>query len=90
MRGFRNNAVLGRCTFCKYTVREGEDRFAGKYAKITYGRWICGNCLIGMSDSVTNALKGYEDGAAERAKVLKEAGYEMDKETGKLQKVKSK
>lgn len=90
MRGFRNEAILGRCTFCKYTVREGEDRFAGNYAKITYGRWICGNCLVGMSDSVTDALKGYESGEAERAKVLKEVGYQIDKKTGKLMKVKSK
>jgi len=90
MRGLREDAVLGRCTFCKYTVREGEEKFAGKYAKATYGRWICGNCLIGMSDASTAALKGYKDGAEERAEVLKEIGYKMNPKTGKLIKVKSK
>jgi len=90
MRGLGKNSVLGQCTFCKYTVREDEERFAGNYAKITYGRWICGNCLIGMSDSVTEALKGYESGASDRAKVLKQIGYRMDPKTGKLVEVKKK
>tara|TARA_R110000824_G_scaffold206523_3_gene391657 strand:+ start:3458 stop:3730 length:273 start_codon:yes stop_codon:yes gene_type:complete len=90
MRGFREDSILGRCTFCKYTVREGEDKFAGKYAKATYSRWICGNCLIGMSDASAAALKGYEDGSEERAKIIKEVGYKIDQKTGKYQKVKSK
>ena len=90
MRGLSKDSILGRCTFCKYTVREDEEKFPSHYAKITYGRWICGSCLLGMSNSVTDAQKGYESGAAERAKILNKIGYRMDPKTGKLIDVKKK
>ena len=84
MRGLNKNSVLGRCTFCKYTVREDAEKFPSHYAKLTYGRWICGACLLGMSDSVTDAQKGYESGANERAKGLKEIGYKKEPKSVKL------
>jgi len=87
MRGLNKNSVLGRCTFCKYTVREDEEKFPSHYAKISYGRWICGNCLLGMEDSVMNAKKGADSGAAERAKAL---GYILDPKSGKLVEIKKK
>ena len=89
MRGLNQNSILGRCTFCKYTVREDEETFPSHYAKITYGRWICGACLLGMSDSVMDAKKGYESNAAERAKTLKKIGYKMNPKTGKLTEIKN-
>jgi len=89
MRGFRSDAVLGRCTFCKYTVREGEDKFAARYAKITHGRWICGKCLIGMREAIDDAETGYKKEQNARTELLDNMGYVMNPETGKLERKES-
>jgi len=88
-RGFRANAVLGRCTFCKFTVREGEAKFAGRYAKITHGRWICGQCLLGMRESIDEAELGYKREQSTRSELLDEMGYVMNPKTGKLERKES-
>ena len=84
MRGFRNNSKLGKCTFCAYTITEGEEKLPSKFAKITYGKWICGNCLYGMRDAVDSVIDEFDE-VTEKANInLKNAGYQLDPETGKL------
>ncbi len=86
-RGFGDDAILGRCTFCKYTVKEGELKFPSRFARITHGRWICGNCLMGMKDVIEEAETIYAEEAGKRAELLRDAGYTINPKTGRLEKV---
>ena len=87
LRGFAKDAVLGRCTFCRYTVKEGELKFASRFARITHGRWICGTCLIGMKEVIEEAEQVYEDESDQRNELLKEIGYTTNPETGKIERI---
>ena len=60
MRGFYKLARLGKCTFCNQPIQEDSPKPASKYAKITYGKWICGSCLLGMKDAVDTVIEAYD------------------------------
>ena len=87
MRGFREEAVLGKCTFCAYKVTEGAKGWQDRSARITYGRWICGNCLIGMKDGVDEAVSNRDamPAFAPMDELLAENRLRMNPETGKLE-----
>ena len=88
MRGFREEAVLGKCTFCGYKVTEGAKGWQDRSARITYGRWICGSCLIGMKDGVDAALSNKEVMPSIvdiQNEVFKGSGVQVNPETGRLE-----
>ena len=62
MRGFRANAVLGKCTFCGFRIKEDDTSTSAKFAKISFGRWICGGCLFGMKDAVDAVGEALDEG----------------------------
>lgn len=88
MRGFREDAVLGKCTFCGHKVTEGAKGWADRSSRITYGRWVCGSCLIGMKDAVDLAVNNKEsmpDSNELVNEALEGSGLRVNPETGKLE-----
>lgn len=83
MRGFYKLAKLGKCTFCNHPVEEGSPKPASIYAKITYGRWVCGNCLLGMKDAIESVVEAYDTYAVEENEDSSEQ-MSVDPKTGKL------
>lgn len=88
MRGFREEAVLGKCTFCGHKVTEGAKGWQDRSARITYGRWICGSCLIGMKDGVEAAISNRDAMPAVEDvinQVLEGSMLKLNPKTGKLE-----
>ena len=81
MRGFRVDSVLGKCTFCGHRVKEDDDSTASKFAKISFGRWICGGCLFGMKDAVNAVVEQRE----KELDTVGEEGLKFNPETGKYE-----
>ena len=89
MREPEAGTTLGRCTFCKDYIIEGNGNRA-KHATVQSGHWMCGDCVIGMKAIVFAALMDYTDTANRQKEKLvenlKEYGWSVD-ETGKLRKL---
>tara|TARA_R110000824_G_scaffold6640_3_gene30711 strand:+ start:958 stop:1287 length:330 start_codon:yes stop_codon:yes gene_type:complete len=88
MRGFREDAVLGKCTFCGHKVTEGAKGWADRSSRITYGRWVCGDCLVGMKDAVDLAIRNKDsmgDSNEMLNSMLQGDGLRVNPETGKLE-----
>ena len=89
MREPEAGTTLGRCTFCKDYIVEGQSNRA-KHATVRSGHWMCGDSVVGMKDIVFEALMDYTDTAnREKEKVvesLKAYGWSVD-DTGKLRKL---
>ena len=89
MREPEAGTTLGRCTFCKDYIVEGQSNRA-KHATVRSGHWMCGDCVVGRKDIVFEALMDYTDTAnREKEKVvesLKAYGWSVD-DTGKLRKL---
>ena len=89
MRGFREEAVLGKCTFCGFKITEGDLGWQSRSARITFGRWICGSCLIGMKDAVDVAVSNKElmpSTTDVLNEMMEDTGFEMNPTTGRLEK----
>jgi len=89
VRGFREEAVLGKCTFCGFKVTEGDKGWQSRSSRITYGRWICGSCLIGMKDAVDVAVSNKESMPSTTEiinEIFEETGFQMNPTTGRLEK----
>jgi hypothetical protein len=82
MRGFRVDSVLGKCTFCGHRVKEDDDSTASKFAKISFGRWICGGCLFGMKDAVDAVVEQY---GKQFEKEAESKGLKFNPETGRYE-----
>ena len=89
MREPQAGTTLGRCTFCKDFIIEGNGNRA-KHATVQSGHWLCGDCVIGMKDVVFDALIDYTESANREkesiVKSLTKYGWEVD-ESGKLRKL---
>jgi len=82
--------TLGKCTFCKDFIVEGAGNRA-KHATIRGGHWMCGDCVIGMKDTVLNAFMDYHKQADKEQEELlaqvRKYGWSVNPDTGKLQKL---
>ena len=82
--------TLGKCTFCKDFIVEGAGNRA-KHATVKAGHWMCGDCVIGMKDTVLNAFMDYHKQADEEQEELlaqvRKYGWSVNPDTGKLQKL---
>ena len=89
MREPEAGTTLGRCTFCKDYIVEGQSNRA-KHATVRSGHWMCGDCVVGMKDIVFEALVDYTDTANKQKEKIVESlkgyGWSVD-ETGKLRKL---
>jgi len=81
MRGFRADSVLGKCTFCGFRIKEDEESTSAKFAKVSYGRWICGGCLFGMRDAVDAVVKQRDNELND----IETEGLKFNPETGKYE-----
>ena len=81
MRGFRADSVLGKCTFCGFRIKEDEESTSAKFAKVSYGRWICGGCLFGMRDAVDADVKQRDNELND----IETEGLKFNPETGKYE-----
>ena len=81
MRGFRTDSILGKCTFCGFRIKEDEKSTSAKFAKVSYGRWICGGCLFGMRDAVDAVVKQRDNELND----IETEGLKFNPETGKYE-----
>ena len=82
--------TLGKCTFCKDFIVEGNGMKA-KHATVRGGHWMCGNCIMGLKDLVFGAFMDYQsESEKEKEKLLaelKQYGWAVNPDTGKLEKL---
>tara|TARA_R100001086_G_C11773095_1_gene241426 strand:- start:453 stop:743 length:291 start_codon:yes stop_codon:yes gene_type:complete len=70
MIGLRDGASLGRCTWCKSHIKDGDMITASRWAKIIHTKWYCGDCLLSLKETVdeidvhTEYLKDREEANA--------------------------
>ena len=90
MRTPKAGTTMGKCTFCKDYIVQGDSNRA-KHSTVKSGHWLCGDCVIGMKDIVIGAFMDYHNEAEQEKKELlaqmSEYGWSVNPETGKLQKL---
>jgi hypothetical protein len=85
MRGLQKDSVLGKCLFCSEKIIEGSLHLISKHAKITYGKWLCGRCLITMKDVVDEVSKDWKEEHKVLDKTARKNGFKINIATGKLE-----
>ena len=82
--------TLGKCVFDNGVIVEGQS-IRSQYATLRSGRWICGECLLGLLDTAFEAyLQQQEDSKIETEKLIrkvKKYGWKVNPKTGKLEKL---
>ena len=82
--------TLGKCIFDNGVIVEGSG-LRSDYATLRSGRWICGECLLGLLDTAFEAfLQQQEDSKKETEKLIskvKKYGWTVNPKTGKLEKL---
>jgi|TARA_R110000824_G_scaffold262603_1_gene451306 hypothetical protein len=82
--------TLGKCIFDNGVIVEGSG-LRSDYATLRQGRWICGECLLGLLDTAFEAfLQQQEDSKKETEKLIRKVskyGWKVNPETGKLEKL---
>ena len=82
--------TLGKCIFDSGVIVEGSG-LRSDHATLRQGRWICGECLLGLLDTAFEAfLQQQEDSKKETAKLIrkvKKYGWTVNPKTGKLEKL---
>ena len=90
MRTPKAGTTMGKCTFCKDYIVQGDSNRA-KHATVKSGHWLCGDCVIGMKDIVIAAFMDYHNEAEQEKKELlakvEKYGWSVNPDTGKLQKL---
>lgn len=85
MRGLQDGAILGKCHFCSDKIKEGNKHLTSKHAKITYGKWLCGRCLISMKDVVDEVSLDWREEHKVLDKTARKNGFKININTGKLE-----
>ena len=82
--------TLGKCIFDNGVIVEGQS-IRSQYATLRSGRWICGECLLGLLDTAFEAfLHQQEDSKKETERLIrkvKKCGWTVNPKTGKLEKL---
>jgi hypothetical protein len=84
--GLVTGSILGKCTFCSSKVQQDNKNVCSKFAFVHNSKWLCGDCIVGMSDTVAHVAE-----QAKKYKVIldavgvdEEADFIVDVKTGKL------
>jgi len=85
MRGLQIGSILGKCSFCSDKIKEGSNQLASKHARITYGKWLCGRCLISMKDVVDEVSEDWRKDHKILDKTARKNGFKINISTGKLE-----
>ena len=90
MREPEIGTVLGKCILDNSTIVEGSG-LRSNHAVLRGGRWICGECLVGLLDDSVAALTSQQKEAQMETDMLirkvKKYGWSVNPETGKLEKL---
>ena len=90
MRKVDVGTTLGKCILDTNVIVEGSG-MRSNHATIRQGKWICGECLLGLREEAFVAFldecKSNDKEASELLKKVKKYGVSVDPETGKLQKL---
>jgi hypothetical protein len=82
--------VLGKCILDNSIIVEGSG-LRSNHATLRGGRWVCGECLIGLLDESVEALTSQQKEARieteELIRKVKKYGWSVNPETGKLEKL---
>jgi|TARA_R100001530_G_scaffold79183_4_gene55270 hypothetical protein len=88
MRGFHKEAILGKCSFCRIGIEEDSPKFSSAHAKITYGKWMCGKCLLSMKEMIDDVHQAYTRDYLKRAEEeANEIGFKINPKTGKMERI---
>jgi|7_EtaG_2_1085326.scaffolds.fasta_scaffold00515_23 hypothetical protein len=85
----KSGSILGKCTFCAGKIISDHRAVSSKFAVMHNAKWLCGDCIVGMKDTVDRIAKAaqkYLD-IMEHANIDTETDVVVDWETGKLIKV---
>ena len=90
MREPEIGTTLGKCVLDNSVIVEGSG-LKSDYAVLRSGKWICGECLMGLQDEVFGAfIEHQKNQKIETENLLskvKEYGWAVNQETGKLEKL---
>jgi hypothetical protein len=82
--------TLGKCTFCKDFIVEGNGMKA-KHATVRGGHWMCGLCIMGLKNVVFQAFMDFQSESEKEKEELmaelKQYGWSVNPDTGKLEKL---
>jgi hypothetical protein len=82
--------TLGKCILDNSIIVEGSG-LRSNHATLRGGRWVCGECLIGLLDDSIGALTSQQKEAEIETEMLirkvKKYGWSVNPETGKLEKL---
>ncbi len=82
--------VLGKCILDNSIIVEGSG-LRSNHATLRGGRWVCGECLVGLLDDSVAALTSQQKEAKIETEMLirkvKKYGWSVNPETGKLEKL---
>ena len=85
-----HGTLLGKCAIDGQPIYEGSG-FRSDYATLRSGRWICGECLLGLLDTAFEAfLQQQKDSKIETENLIrkvKKYGWTVNPKTGKLEKL---
>ncbi len=90
MREPEIGTVLGKCILDNSIIVEGSG-LRSNHATLRGGRWVCGECLVGLLDDSVAALTSQQKEAKIETEMLirkvKKYGWSVNPETGKLEKL---
>ena len=90
MREPEVGTVLGKCILDNSIIVEGSG-LRSNHATLRGGRWVCGECLVGLLDDSVAAISSQQKEAKIETEMLirkvKKYGWSVNPETGKLEKL---
>ena len=90
MRNVETGTTLGKCVLDANIIVEGSG-MRSNHATIRHGKWICGECLLGLREEAFVAFldecKANDREASELLKKVKKYGWSVNPDTGKLEKL---
>ena len=90
MRDPEIGTTLGKCVFDGNTIIEGSG-MRGAHAVLRQGKWVCGECLLGLREEAFVAFldecKANDREASALLEKVKKYGWALNPDTGKLEKL---
>ena len=90
MRQAEVGTTLGKCILDGNIVVEGSG-MRSNHAVIRHGKWICGECLLGLREesfvAFLDECNRNDREASELLKKVKKYGWSVNPDTGKLEKL---
>ena len=86
MREPEIGTTLGKCVLDNGVIVEGSG-LKSDYAVLRAGKWICGECLMGLQDEVFGAFIEQQQNQKIESLKVKKYGWAVNQQTGKLEKL---